>query len=79
MPKKMTDGPADPYDLAYVNFTVKQLEQLFTQISHERRLYKRYLGEAQAQRKKAMRVWCAFNRGKNLNSRNELELQSIGE
>ena len=79
MPKKMTDGPADPYDLAYVNFAVKQLEQLFTQISHERRLYWRYLGEARAQRAKALRAWCAFNRGENLNSRNELKLQSKGE
>jgi hypothetical protein len=79
MPKKMTDGPADPYDLAYVNFAVKQLEQLFTQISHERRLYKRYLGEARAQRRKALRAWCAFNRDENLNSRNELKLQFLGE
>ena len=45
MPVKITDGPADPCDLAYVNFAVKQLEQLFIQIGHERRLYKRYLGE----------------------------------
>ena len=79
MPKKMTDGPADPYDLAYVSFAVKQLEQLFTQISHERRLYKRYLGEARAQRRKALRDWCAFNRAENKNSRNELKLQSIRE
>jgi hypothetical protein len=61
MPQKITDGPADPCDLAYVNFAVKQLEQLFIQISHERRLYKRYLGEARAQRKKALRAWCVFN------------------
>ena len=79
MPKKMTDGPADPYDLAYVNFAVNQLEQLFTQISHERRLYKRYLGEARAQHRKALRDWCAFNRGENLNSRNKLNLQLIEE
>jgi hypothetical protein len=79
MPQKITDGPADPYDLAYVNFAVKQLEQLFIQIGHERRLYKRYLGEARAQRAKALRAWCAFNRDENQNSRNELKLQSIGE
>ena len=72
MPKRMTDGPADPYDLAYVNFAVKQLEQLFEQISHERRLYRRYRGEARAQRRKALRAWCAFNRVENLKSRNEL-------
>ena len=79
MPKKIADGPPDPYALAYANFAIKQLEELFAQISHERRLYKRYLGEARAQRRKALRAWCAFNRDENLNSRNELKLQSIGE
>ena len=79
MPKKIADGPPDPHALAYANFAVKQLEELFTQISNERRLYKRYLGEARAQRKKALRAWCAFNRYENQNSRNELNLQSIGE
>ena len=79
MPQKITDGPADPCDLAYVNFAVKQLEQLFIQIGHERRLYKRYLGEARAQRRKALKDWCALNCDENLNSRNELKLQSIGE
>ena len=75
MPKKIADGPTDPHALAYVNFAINQLEELFTQISHERRLYKRYLGEAGAQRAKALRAWCAFNRGRNQNSRNELKLQ----
>ena len=72
MPKKIADGPTDPHALAYANFAIKQLEELFAQISRERRLYKRYLGEARAQRAKALRDWCAFNRGENLNSRNEL-------
>ena len=79
MPKKLADGPPDPNALAYANFAIKQLEQLFVQISHERRLYKRYLGEARAQRRKALRAWCAFNRGENLNSRNELNFQLQGE
>ena len=79
MPNSIKDGPADPYDLAYVNFAVKQLEQMFAQISRERRLYPRYLGEARAQRTKALRAWCAFNRDETLNSRNELKIQSIGE
>jgi len=79
MPKRIIDEPADPYDLAYVNFAVKQLELLVAQISRERRLYHRYLGEARAQRKKALRAWCAFNRDKNQNSRNELKLQPKGE
>ena len=75
MPKKIADGPPDPHALAYANFAMKQLEQLFGQISHERRLYNRYLGEARAQRAKALRAWCAFNRDENINSRNELKLQ----
>jgi hypothetical protein len=79
MPKKIADGPPDPHALAYANFAIKQLEQLFAQISHERRLYKRYLGEARAQREKAFRAWCAFNRDGNRNSRNELILQSKGK
>ena len=79
MPKQIADGPPDPYELAYANFAIKQIEQLFEQISHERRLYNRYLGEARAQRAKALRAWCAFNRDENQNSRNELKLQSIGE
>ena len=47
------------------------------QIGRERRLYRRYLGEARAQRAKALRAWCAFNRDENQNSRNELKLQLI--
>ena len=79
MPKKIADGPPDPHALACANFAIKQLEELFAQISRERRLYQRYLGEAWAQRKKALRAWCAFNRDENQNSRNELKLLSIGE
>ena len=72
MPKKIADRPPDPHALAYANFSIKQLEELFAQIGRERRLYRRYLGEARAQRKKALRAWCSFNRDENLNSRNEL-------
>ena len=79
MPKKIADGPPDPHALAYVNFAIRQLEELFAQISHERRLYQRYLGEARAQRTKAVRAWCTFNRDESQNSRNELKLQSTGE
>jgi hypothetical protein len=74
MPKKIADGPPDPHALAYANFAIKQLEELFTQIGRERRLYERYLGEARAQRSKALKAWCAFNRDENQNSRNELKL-----
>jgi hypothetical protein len=75
MPKKIADGPPDPHAIAYANVAIKQLEELFAQIGHERRLYKRYLGEARAQRAKALRAWCAFNRAESQNSRNELNLQ----
>ena len=54
--------------------------KLFDRAAHrERRLYRRYLGEARSQRAKALRAWCAFNRDENLNSRNELKLQLIDE
>ena len=79
MPKQIADGPPDPYELAYANFAIKQLEQLFEQISHERRLYNRYLGEARAQRAKALRAWCAFNWDENQKSLNELKLLLKGE
>jgi hypothetical protein len=74
MPKKIADGPADPHTLACANFAIKQLEELFAQIGRERRLYRRYLGEARAQRRKALKAWCAFNHDEKLNSRNELNL-----
>jgi len=79
VPKELVDGPLDPYELAYANFAIKHLEQLFEQISQERRLYNRYLGEARAQRAKALRAWCAFNRDEDQNSRNELKLPLKGE
>ena len=75
MPKSYSEGPPDPLELQYVNFAIKQLEVLLGEVGRERRLYRRYLGEARAQRKKALRAWCAFNRDENLNSRNELNLQ----
>ena len=79
MPRKISEGPADPFDLEYTEFGVSQLERLMVEVGRERRLYRRYLGEARAQRRKALKAWCAFNREENLNSRNELKLQSIGE
>lgn len=79
VPKELVDGPPDPYELAYANFAIKQLVELFSQIGHERRLYNRYLGEARAQRAKALRAWCAFNQDEDQNSRNELKLPLKGE
>ena len=72
MPKRVCDGPADPVDMEFIEFGLKQLSKLLVEVGRERRLYRRYLGEARAQRKKALRAWCSFNRDKNLNSRNEL-------
>ena len=74
MPKSYSDGPPDPFELQYVNFAIKQLEILLGEVARERRLYRRYLGEARAQRRKALRAWCAYNRDENQNSRNELKL-----
>ena len=74
MPRKIAEGPADPFDLEFTEFGVRQLEKLMVEVGRERRLYKRHLGEARAQRKKALPAWCVFNRDENLNSRNELKL-----
>ena len=79
MPWKIADGPADPFDLEFTEYGVRQLEKLMVEVGRARRLYRRYLGEARAQRAKALRAWCAFNRAENQNSRNELKLQSKGE
>ena len=78
LPERVADGPKDPFDLEYADFGLRQVEKLLVEVGRERRLYRRYLGEAQAQRAKALRAWCAFNRGENQNSRNELKLQLIG-
>ena len=79
LPERVADGPADPFDLEYAEFGLRQVEKLLVEVGRERRLYRRYLGEARSQRRKALRAWCAYNRAENRNSRNELELQSIGE
>ena len=76
MPRKIAEGPADSFDLGYTEFGVRQLERLMVEVGRERRLYRRHLGEARAQRKKALQAWCALNRDENLNSRNEPKLQS---
>ena len=76
LPERVADGPADPFDLEYAEFGLRQVEKLLEEVGRERRLYRRYLGEARAQRRKALKAWCAFNRDENLNSRNELKLHS---
>ena len=79
MPRKIAEGPADPFDLEFTEFGVRQLEKLMVEVGRERRLYRRYLGEARAQRTKALRAWCAFNRDENQKSRNELKSPLKGE
>jgi hypothetical protein len=58
--------------LEYAISALRRMECLSRDVERERRLYRRYLGEARAQRRKALRAWCAFNSGENRNSRNEL-------
>ena len=59
LPQRVVDGPADPFDLEYAEFGLRQVEKLLVEVGRERRLLRRYLGEARAQRAKALRVWCA--------------------
>jgi len=72
LPESVADGPVDPFDLEYAEFGLRQVEKLLVEAGRERRLYRRYLGEARAERRKALKAWCAFNRDENQNSRNEL-------
>ena len=72
VPASVSDGSADPFDLEFTEFGVRQLEKLRVEVGRGRRLYRRYLGEARAQRAKALRAWCAFNQDETQNSRNEL-------
>ncbi len=75
LPERVADGPADPFDLEYAKFGLRQVEKLLVEVGRQRRLCRRYLGEARAQRAKALRAWGAFNRDETINSQNELKLQ----
>ena len=72
MPERVADWPAEPFDLEYTEFGLRQVEKLLVEVGRERRLYRCYLGDARAQRGKALRASCAFNREENQNSRNDL-------
>lgn len=50
MPKTLSNGSADPFELEHVNFAIKELYRLLVELGPERRLYRRYLGEARARR-----------------------------
>ena len=67
------DGRPNLTALEYAISALRRMERLSRDVERERRLYRRYLGEARAQRSKALRAWCAFNCGENRNSRNELK------
>jgi hypothetical protein len=59
--------------LEYAISTLRRMKRLSRDVERERCLYRRYLGEARAQRRKALRAWCAFNSGGKRDSRNELK------
>ena len=72
MPKTLKDGLADPIELEYVSIANQKLEEVLDELGRERRLQDRYLGEARAQRKKALKVWKDLCDREYNNSRNEL-------
>jgi hypothetical protein len=57
------DGRPNLAALEYASSALRRMERLSRDVERERRLYRRYLGEARAQRIKALRAWCAFNSG----------------
>ena len=67
---------ADSDDIDELKLGVAMLKFLDVSARREQRLFKRYLGEARAQRKKALKAWCALIRDENQNSRNELKIHS---
>ena len=68
------DGRPNMDGLDYAISVLHHLERLASEASREVRLCLRYLGEARAQRRKALRDWCALNGRQNSNSRNELKI-----
>ena len=71
MPKTLKDGLADPIELEYVSFANQKLEEVLNELGCDRRLQDRYLGEARAQRKEALKVWRNLSDRENTNSQNE--------
>ena len=59
-------------ELEYASDALRRFGQLVNEADRERRLHARYVGEARSERRKALRAWCDYCRGANLNSRNEL-------
>lgn len=73
------DHPADPYDLAELNYGLKLMERLHAEAERQRRLSRRYLGEARAERRRALAAWCEERLNKKCNSRNDANFHLIGE
>jgi hypothetical protein len=70
MPKTLKDGLADPIKSEYISIANQKLEEVLNEFVHERRLQDRYLGEARAQRKRALKVSRDLCNRENINSRN---------
>ena len=71
VPKTLKDGLADPIELEYVSIANQIFEKVLDELGRERRLQDRYLGEAWAQRKRALKVLRVLCNPENTNSRNE--------
>jgi hypothetical protein len=67
------DGRPNLAALEYASSALQRMESLSQNVEREQRLYRRYLGEGRAQRRKALRALCAFNCDENGNCRNELK------
>lgn len=59
-------------ELEYASSALRRFEGMANAVAQEHNLYKRYVGEARAQRRKALGAWCDINRPAKPNSRNEL-------
>ena len=58
MPKRVYDGPADPFDMEFSEFGLKQLSKLLVEVDCDRPAR---TGAILAQRKKALRPRCIFD------------------
>ena len=68
----MRQALADPFDVEFTEFGLKQFKNLLVEVGRKCRPNRRYLGDAWAQRKKVFKTCCALNQDETLNSRNEL-------
>ena len=66
------NGGPELEELEYASSALRRFGRLVNEADRERRLHARYVGEARSECRKALRAWCDYSRGLNLNSRNEL-------